>query len=289
MSEITSANMVGFSAGTNNFTNYQSLKLLKHNAFSIVDKSIASNNQFRKELALLIKAKNGSTKSINFILNSFTKDIKYWSNQYINKYIPKKDEFFLDLVNVGYLIVKRRIDQVSLEELIQKEKLPKEKTKKTWFSNNTNMWIRSYIKAKAEKIKKEFANTNECSLDSIEINNENNFISDLKKNDKLNLISKCNNNNPVNEIIKNEHNNEIKDTLKSLIDELSNKEKNIINHLYFDNSLDGNQSQKIKKLSKKLGISDKRIYFLQSSAIKKLKNKFNSLNNINLLLPKEHV
>ena len=289
MSEITSANMVGFSAGTNSFTNYQSLKLLKLNAFSIVDKSIVSNSQFRKELALLIKAKNGSAKSINFILNSFTKDIKYWSNQYINKYIPKKDEFFLDLVNVGYLIVKRRIDQVSLEELIQKEKLPKEKTKKTWFSNNTNMWIRSYIKAKAEKIKKDFANLNECSLDSLEINNENNFISDLKKNDKLNLISKCHKNNPVNKIIKGEHKNQIKSTLKLLINELSNKEKDIINYLYFDEKLEGNQSQKIKKLSEKLNISDKRIYFLHSSGVKKLKNKLKSLNNQNLILPKEHV
>ena len=122
MSENTSANMVGLSAGTNNFTNYQSLKLLKLNALSVVDKSIKSNSLFRKELALLIKAKNGSTKSQNLILSSFTKDIKYWSNQYINKYIPKKDEFFFDLVNVGYLIVKRRIDQVSLEELIKKQR-----------------------------------------------------------------------------------------------------------------------------------------------------------------------
>ena len=289
MSEITSANMVGLSAGTNNFTNYQSLKLLKLNAFSIVDKSIKSNNQFRKELALLIKAKNGSTKSLNLILNSFTKDIKYWSNQYINKYIPKKDEFFFDLVNVGYLIVKRRIDQVSLEELIKKEKLPKEKTKKTWFSNNTNMWIRSYIKAKAEKIKKDFSNTNECSLDNLEINNENDYISDLKKNDKLNLVNKCNKNNPLDKIVKVEYENEVKNALNLFINELSDKEKDIINYLYFDEKLKGNQSQKIKELSKKLNISDKRIYFLHSSGVKKLKNKFKSLNNQNLILPTDHV
>ena len=237
----------------------------------------------------LIKAKNGSTKSLNFILNSFTKDIKYWSNQYINKYIPKKDEFFFDLVNVGYLIVKRRIDQVSLEELIKKEKLPKEKTKKTWFSNNTNMWIRSYIKAKAEKIKKDFANTNECSLDNLEINNENDYISDLKKNDKLNLVNKCNKNNPLDEIVKVEYENEVKNALNLFINELSDKEKDIINYLYFDEKLKGNQSQKIKELSKKLNISDKRIYFLHSSGVKKLKNKFKSLNNQNLILPTDYV
>ena len=289
MSEITSANMVGLSAGTKNFTNYQSLKLLKLNALSVVDKSIKSNSLFRKELALLIKAKNGSTKSQNLILSSFTKDIKYWSNQYINKYIPKKDEFFFDLVNVGYLIVKRRIDQVSLEELIKKEKLPKEKTKKTWFSNNTNMWIRSYIKAKAEKIKKDFANTNECSLDNLEINNENDYISDLKKNDKLNLVNKCNKNNPLDKIVKVEYENEVKNTLNLFINELSDKEKDIINYLYFDEKLKGNQSQKIKELSKKLNISDKRIYFLHSSGVKKLKNKFKSLNNQNLILPTDHV
>ena len=289
MSEITSANMVGLSAGTNNFTNYQSLKLLKLNALSVVDKSIKSNSLFRKELALLIKAKNGSTKSQNLILSSFTKDIKYWSNQYINKYIPKKDEFFFDLVNVGYLIVKRRIDQVSLEELIKKEKLPKEKTKKTWFSNNTNMWIRSYIKAKAEKIKKDFSNTNECSLDNLEINNENDYISDLKKNDKLNLVNKCNKNNPLDKIVKVEYENEVKNALNLFINELSDKEKDIINYLYFDEKLKGNQSQKIKELSKKLNISDKRIYFLHSSGIKKLKNKFKSLNNQNLILPTDHV
>ena len=289
MSEITSANMVGLSAGTNNFTNYQSLKLLKLNALSVVDKSIKSNSLFRKELALLIKAKNGSTKSQNLILSSFTKDIKYWSNQYINKYIPKKDEFFFDLVNVGYLIVKRRIDKVSLEELIKKEKLPKEKTKKTWFSNNTNMWIRSYIKAKAEKIKKEFSNTNECSLDNLEINNENDYISDLKKNDKLNLVNKCNKNNPLDKIVKVEYENEVKNALNLFINELSDKEKDIINYLYFDEKLKGNQSQKIKELSKKLNISDKRIYFLHSSGVKKLKNKFKSLNNQNLILPTDYV
>ena len=54
MSEITSANMVGLSAGTNNFTNYQSLKLLKQDAYFLIDKSVEKNYQFRKELALLM-------------------------------------------------------------------------------------------------------------------------------------------------------------------------------------------------------------------------------------------
>ena len=58
MTEITSANMVGFSAGTKNFTDYQSFKLLKIDASILVDKTIESNSQFRKELALLID-KNG--------------------------------------------------------------------------------------------------------------------------------------------------------------------------------------------------------------------------------------
>ena len=223
------------------------------------------------------------------ILNSFTKNIKYWSNQYINKYIPKKDEFFLDLVNEGYLVVQRRIEQVCLKELIEKEKLPKEKTKKTWFANNTNMWIRSYIKAKAEKIKNNFCNKNECSLDSIESDKDDNYLCDLKKNDKKNLISKCNENNPVNQLIIKETKNEFISNLKNLIDELNKKEKEIINYIYFNKNHDCNQSQKIKKLSKKLNISDKRIYFIHSTAIKKLKNKFKSLNNQNKFLPKDHV
>ena len=289
MTEITSANMVGFSAGTKNFTDYQSFKLLKIDASILVDKTIESNSQFRKELALLIKAKNGNNKSQDLILNSFTKNIKYWSNQYINKYIPKKDEFFLDLVNEGYLVVQRRIEQVCLKELIEKEKLPKEKTKKTWFANNTNMWIRSYIKAKAEKIKNNFCNKNECSLDSIESDKDDNYLFDLKKNDKKNLISKCNENNPVNQLIIKETKNEFILNLKNLINELNKKEKEIINYLYFDKNHNCNQSQKIKKLSKKLNISDKRIYFIHSAAIKKLKNKFKSLNNQNKFLPKDHV
>jgi len=289
MTEITSANMVGFSAGTKNFTDYQSFKLLKIDASILVDKTIESNSQFRKELALLIKAKNGNNKSQDLILNSFTKNIKYWSNQYINKYIPKKDEFFLDLVNEGYLVVQRRIEQVCLKELIEKEKLPKEKTKKTWFANNTNMWIRSYIKAKAEKIKNNFCNKNECSLDSIESDKDDNYLCDLKKNDKKNLISKCNENNPVNQLIIKETKNEFILNLKNLINELNKKEKEIINYLYFDKNHNCNQSQKIKKLSKKLNISDKRIYFIHSAAIKKLKNKFKSLNNQNKFLPKDHV
>jgi len=289
MTEITSANMVGLSAGTKNFTNYQSFKLLKIDASILIDKTIDSNSQFRKELALLIKAKNGNNKSQDLILNSFTKNIKYWSNQYINKYIPKKDEFFLDLVNEGYLVVQRRIEQVCLKELIEKEKLPKEKTKKTWFANNTNMWIRSYIKAKAEKIKNNFCNKNECSLDSIESDKDDNYLCDLKKNDKKNLISKCNENNPVNQLIIKETKNEFISNLKNLIDELNKKEKEIINYIYFNKNHDCNQSQKIKKLSKKLNISDKRIYFIHSTAIKKLKNKFKSLNNQNKFLPKDHV
>ena len=289
MTEITSANMVGFSAGTKNFTDYQSFKLLKIDASILVDKTIESNSQFRKELALLIKAKNGNNKSQELILNLFTKNIKYWSNQYINKYIPKKDEFFLDLVNEGYLVVQRRIEQVCLKELIEKEKLPKEKTKKTWFANNTNMWIRSYIKAKAEKIKNNFCNKNECSLDSIESDKNDNYLCDLKKNDKKNLIKKCNENDPVNQLIIKETKNEFILNLKNLINELNKKEKEIINYLYFDKNHNCNQSQKIKKLSKKLNISDKRIYFIHSAAIKKLKNKFKSLNNQNKFLPKDHV
>ena len=54
MTEITSANMVGISAGTKNFTKYQSLKLLKQDAYFLIDKSVEKNYQFRKELALLM-------------------------------------------------------------------------------------------------------------------------------------------------------------------------------------------------------------------------------------------
>jgi len=289
MTEITSANMVGFSAGTKNFTKYQSFKLLKLDASFLVDKSIEKNFQFRKELALLIKAKNGSTKSQNLILSSFTKNIKYWSNQYINKYIPSKDEFFFDLVNEGYFVVQKRIEQVCLKELIEKEKLPKEKTKKTWFTNNTNMWIRSYIKAKAEKIKNNFYNKNECSIDSIENEREDTFLCDLKKNDKKDLLIKCNKNNPVNQLIIKETKKEYISNLKISINELRKKEKEIINYLYFNEKLKGNHSEKIKKLSKELNISDKRIYFLHSTAIKKLKNKLRSLNNQNNFLHTDHV
>jgi len=275
MIEIKSADMVGLSAGTNNFIKYKLLKLIKLESACVVDKSSDKNLRFRKELALLLKAKNGSSKSQNYILSSFTKVIRYWSNQYVNKYFPNNDEFFLDLVNVGYFIVQRRINQVCLKKLIQKEKLPKEKTKKTWFVNNTNMWIRSYIKAEAQKIKKEFYNRNECSLDSIESDKENNFLCDLKKNDKISLNKKYNEENPINQIIKNENQKLIGNKLKFLINELSNKEKEIIHYLYFDEELNVSQSQKIKLLSKKINISDKRIYFLHSSALKKLKLKLN--------------
>ena len=78
MIETSSVDMVGLSAGTKNFIKYQFFKELKEYASSLVKKNNVSNLQFRKELALLIKAKNGNTKSKKIILSNFSKDIKYW-------------------------------------------------------------------------------------------------------------------------------------------------------------------------------------------------------------------
>ena len=54
-------------------------------------------------------------------------------------------------------------------------------------------------------------------------------------------------------------------------------------------SLDGNNSQKIKQISKTLNVSDKRIYFLHASALKKLKKEFSLLKDNKNFLPKEYV
>ena len=284
MYKIESADMVGISAGTKNFINYSNLKLLKQRAEGLITKSSALNIQFRKELAQLIKAKNGNSKSKELILNSFTKNIKFWSNQYILKYIPENDEFFFDLVNIGYSVVQKRIDKVCLKDLFQKEKLPKENTNKTWFTNNTNLWIRSYIKAEAAKIKKNYYNKDECSLNHVESSNNDRILCSLKKVDRINLVKKSNEQNPEKQIIEKSKKELINKNLLSFINLLSEKERNIIRLIYFDSKIEGNNSNKIKLISKKLNVSDKRIYFLHKSALKKLKKSFSSLKDINDLL-----
>ncbi len=289
MIETSSVDMVGLSAGTKNFIKYQFFKELKEYASSLVKKNNVSNLQFRKELALLIKAKNGNTKSKKIILSNFSKDIKYWSNQYINKYLPNNEEFFFDLINEGYRIVNKRIIDVDLKDLIQKEKNPKDKTKKTWFANNSNMWIRSYIKAKAEKLKKEFYNKNEYSLELFEKNNEDYLSCNLKKSDKLYLIKECNKKNPEVNLINKINKHNIKEKINLLIKKLNTKERYIINFLYFDENLIENNSQKIKKLSRLLNVSDKRIYFLHASALKKLKKEIFLLKENKNFLPREYV
>ncbi len=289
MIETSSVDMVGLSAGTKNFIKYKFFKELKEYASSLVKKNNVSNLQFRKELALLIKAKNGNTKSKKIILNNFSKDIKYWSNQYINKYLPNNEEFFFDLINEGYRIVNKRIIDVDLKDLIQKEKNPKDKTKKTWFANNSNMWIRSYIKAKAEKLKKEFYNKNEYSLELFEKNNEDYLSCNLKKSDKLYLIKECNKKNPEINLINKINKHNIKEKINLLIKKLNTKEREIINFLYFDENLIENNSQKIKKLSRLLNVSDKRIYFLHASALKKLKKEIFLLKENKNFLPREYV
>ncbi len=288
MDKTKSANMVGISAGTKNFIEYNFIKNLKHSAYRILEKNNQSNLNFRRELALLIKSKKGNTKSQTILLNYFIKDIKYWSNIYINKYLPNKDEFYFDLINEGYRIIYKRIKEVDLKNLILKETNPKERTKKTWFSNNTNMWIRSYIKAKAEKLKKEFNNKNEYSLELFEDNNSHNLCS-ITKSDKSDLVRECDKKNPELKVIKNINKNNIKENLNNSIKNLNAKEQNIIHLIYFDESLDGNNSQKIKQISKKLNVSDKRIYFLHASALKKLKKEFSLLKDNKNFLPKEYV
>ena len=62
-----------------------------------------------------------------------------------------------------------------------------------------------------------------------------------------------------------------------------------INNIYLSSRANDENMNFVYTLAKKLNISDKRIYFLHSSGVKKLKNKLKSLNNQNLILPKEHV
>ena len=141
---------------------------------------------------MLVKAKNGSDKCINILLNSFTKDIGIGRiNTLTNIYLKKMN--FPDLVNVGYNTVLRRITQVCIQELIEKEKLPKTTTKKTWFYQTIQICgLEAILKAEAEKIKKNHCNRNECSIDSLETDENKNFLCDLNKNDKISLIKECN-------------------------------------------------------------------------------------------------
>ena len=74
------------------------------------------------------------------------------------------------------------------------------------------------------------------------------------------LLVKVNKNNPIDKIVKVEYENEVKNALNLFINELSDKEKDIINYLYFDEKLKGNQSQKIKELSKFRRCSEKRFF-----------------------------
>ena len=49
--------------------------------------------------------------------SGFTKEAKFIGLQ--NYYEAVNDEFFWDLVNEGYLIVSRRIDNVDIEKLLE--------------------------------------------------------------------------------------------------------------------------------------------------------------------------
>ena len=70
MKEITSANMVGISAGTNNFIKYYNLQLLKLHAASLVNKSSDKNETMK---ASLEKENTASLESPQKELNRLTK------------------------------------------------------------------------------------------------------------------------------------------------------------------------------------------------------------------------
>lgn len=268
--------LVGFSAGTRRFTE----SYLRNDPVVRVQlRSVKLNgsipSDILREVYLIIKAKNGNNFCKNILLERFTKTIKFWSNQYINKYLPWNDEFYYDLINVGYLIVSKRIDAVEIKDILKKERVYREKTKKTWFQNNTGQWIRSYIKCRASKLKNEYSSKN-CSLNIFDCQESCEKTQNLRKKlfyrDSTIILEKCKETDPENKKISEEEENSKKINLNLALKTLNEKQRYIIEHLYLNGSSEENHSNKIKKLSSKLGVSDKRIYFIHSQALKKLKN-----------------
>lgn len=272
------ASLVGFSPCTEKFTE----SFLRSNV--TLNKVLASAGlngstplNLLKELYQIIHAKKGDDRSRENLIKSFTPTIKFWANQNVNNYLFSNDEFFWDLINEGYLIVSRRIDNVDIEKLLEKEKVQKNNTTKTWFQNNTALWIRSYLNLRAKKLKK----LHLCREELIELKDCNIYEEKKLEYEDLNL---------ENIFIKKEEDNFIKNNLKDAISQLTNKQKEVIKYLYLNkNNNEKNKSENIKELSKKLNVSDKRIYFIHSEALKSLKKSLPSLNNISNYLLREHV
>ena len=223
------------------------------------------NLQKFPELAHFVRSKSGCKKSLKAFHNFFKKTIVHWSNYYTQKILSNDRTWLQDLINEGHIVVQKRLKDIDIHEMLEKEQKEKNKTKKSWLENNINLWIRSYLKNYAEKIKK----GSSIDISELESTDNENFQS---KRDKKDYVDECEIKYPTPADIYNSKkvscNNSkiIKDAIKSL----NPIETKVVDYLYF-NSCDLKFSEKIKDLKNKLNVSDKRIYFIHSTIIKKLK------------------
>ena len=100
------------------------------------------------------------------------------------------------------------------------EKVQKNNTTKTWFQNNTALWIRSYLNLRAKKLKK----LHLCREELIELKDCNIYEEKKLEYEDLNL---------ENIFIKKEEDNFIKNNLKDAISQLTNKQKEVIKYFEF--------------------------------------------------------
>ena len=215
------------------------------------------------ELAHFARSKSGCKSSLKAFHNFFKKTIIHWSSYYTQRILSNDKTWFQDLINEGHTIVQKRL--IDIHEALEKEQNEKNKTKKSWLENNINLWIRSYLKNYAEKIKK----GSSIDISELEDTDNENFQS---KQDKKDYVNECEIKYPTPADIYNCakakcNNSKI---IKNAIKSLNPIETKVVDYLYF-NSGDLKFSEKIKDLKNKLNVSDKRIYFIHSTIIKKLK------------------
>ena len=226
-----------------------------------------SNFQKYPEIGLFVKSKHNCRLSEKNLHLFFKKSINFWSNYYISKILSNNRSFFQDLVNEGHLIVQRRIKEIEVEEVFDNEQKIKNKTAKSWIENNINLWIRSYLKNYADKLK----NNSDIDINSLD-KIENKDICIQSKKDRKDYIDKCEEYNSSPEVSREENQKNCLSSkfLKGAIKKLNKTEISIINYLYYNTS-DEKFSEKIKNLTHKLNVSDKRIYFIHSLILKKIK------------------
>ena len=217
------------------------------------------------ELSYFARSKSGCESSLKAFHGFFKKSIVHWSNYYTLRILSNDRTWFQDLVNEGHIVVQKRLRDISIDDVLEMEKKKKNKTKKSWLENNINLWIRSYIKNYAEKIK------TGSNIDISELENINNENFQSKK-DKKDYIDECESKYPNPADYYNSEKAKCNNSkiIKKAIKNLNPLESKVVDSLYF-NSNDLKFSEKIKDLQKKLNVSDKRIYFIHSSIIKKLK------------------